>query len=300
MNPTITYVTTCKGRLHQLEKTLPSITAQPSVTIVVCDYGCPDGTGDWILARFPQVKVVRGTDAGFNLARARNLGATVAETEWLGFFDADIMIAPDFFARVVPELASGHYYLADPSNPGTSGSCLVEASAFRAAGGYDEAIDGWGGEDLDLYEALSLLGIRQASYPANLITPLPHSDDERTRFYVNKSLDRSARLSQIYRFVKGDLVRLTSRALDLSERMQLRRLVANMVEHAAAGTEAEPLLVPAPERAIRTRPPGPKASRPRLRCWLNYEVIGYGKEQDAPPDTGASDNRVTDSPDEPT
>jgi len=68
------FVTTCKGRLHHLQQTLPLIAAQAPDEIVVVDYGCPQNSGDWVEAHFPGVKVVRTTDdPGFCLPRALDL-----------------------------------------------------------------------------------------------------------------------------------------------------------------------------------------------------------------------------------
>ena len=70
---TIACVITCKGRLHHLKQTLPLIVAMGTSEVIVVDYGCPDGTGDWVEANFPGVTVVRvDDDPGFSPARSRN------------------------------------------------------------------------------------------------------------------------------------------------------------------------------------------------------------------------------------
>jgi glycosyltransferase involved in cell wall biosynthesis len=290
----ITYVTTCKGRLHHLERTLPPVAGQAGVECIVVDYGCPDGAGDWVRERHPGVKVVSVTDdPGFNLARARNLGAAAAQSEWLAFIDADVLLAPDFFARVAPGLSRGHYFLPDSGDPTTMGSCLVERSAFLAAGGYDEAIRGWGGEDHDLYEALSLNGIRRAHYRGDLVTPIPHSDAERTRYHGNKDIERARWLNQVYRAMKFDVIRLLSRMPTLEERRHLRDMATRMVDEAATpGEAATPTQVNLPERQIQTRSPSPHLPLPRLRCSLVYELAkpgdGRHEAQEAAPDAGES------------
>lgn len=276
----ITYVTTCKGRRHHLERTLPAALAQEGVDWIVVDYGCPDGTADWIERDHPRVKVVRVTDdPGFNLARARNLGAAAARSEWLAFLDADVLLAPGFFAQLLPRLAPGHYYLPDAGDPNTWGSCVVEKSAFLAVGGYDEAIDSWGGEDNDLYTMLSLRGLRRDWYPYALLTPIRHADDERTRFHGEKSVPRATQLNAVYRNLKLDVLRHVPGPLRLEERRHLRALARQMVE--AAGTTAARGRVDLPDRGLRTRytPPG---QEPRLRCALVYELVGDGGP-DAPP-----------------
>lgn len=289
---TIAYVTTCKGRLHHLARTLPSAAGQAGVECIVVDYGCPDGAGDWVRQRYPGVTVVRVTDdPGFNLARARNLGAAQARSEWLAFIDADVLLAPDFFGRVAAGLSPGCFFLPDSGDPNTLGSCVVERTAFLAVGGYDEAIRGWGGEDNDLYEALSLGGVRRASYAGNLVTPIRHSDAERTQFHGNKDIERARWLNQVYRAMKFDVVRLLSRMPTLEERRHLREMATRMVEEAAAaGGGATPARVNLPERQVLSRSASPGARLPRLRSALVYELAlpgeGPGEAQEGAADAG--------------
>jgi hypothetical protein len=232
-------------------------------------------------------------DTGFSLARARNLGAAQAQSEWLAFIDADVLVAPDFFARVSSTLSPGHYYLPGTNDPNTWGSFLVERSAFVAVGGYDEAIRGWGGEDNDLYEALSLGGILRAFYRGDLVTPIRHSDAERTQYQGNKDIEHARRLNQVYRAMKFDVVRLLSRVPTLEERHQLRAMATQMVEESAApGDTVTPTQINLPERPILSRSRSPIQAMPRLRCSLVYELAkpgdGRDQAQEASPEAGAS------------
>src|SRR6185369_6037579 len=87
------FVTTCKGRLHHIQRTLPLIVAQLPKEVVVVDYGCPQSVGDWVETHFPNVTVVRvGDDPGFCLSRARNIGARQTSAPWICFTDADALI----------------------------------------------------------------------------------------------------------------------------------------------------------------------------------------------------------------
>jgi glycosyltransferase involved in cell wall biosynthesis len=89
----IAFVTTSKGRLNHIKETLPLMAAQNPDEIIVVDYGCPDGTGDWVEANFPVVKVVRiDDDPGFCVSRARNRGAAKSACDLICFIDADIKL----------------------------------------------------------------------------------------------------------------------------------------------------------------------------------------------------------------
>jgi len=157
------YITTCMGRLAHLQQTMPRIVGQPDVDCVVVDYACPEGAGGWVAAHHPKVSVMRVEgETHFNASRARNLGAKAADAPWLGFFDADVLLSPDFANTVVPGLAPGHFYRADRLSAQTWGSIICHRDDFQAVSGYDETYVGWGGEDDDLFALLRLAGRRQA------------------------------------------------------------------------------------------------------------------------------------------
>jgi len=68
----------------------------------------------------------------FNASRTRNLGAKAADAAWWGFFDADVLMAPDFASTVVPTLAPGHFYCADRRSAQAWGSIICHRDAFQA------------------------------------------------------------------------------------------------------------------------------------------------------------------------
>lgn len=275
----LTYITTCKGRLHHLQETLPLVANRPDISLVVVDYGCPDHAGEWVTSMFPGVHVVKVEAETFNAARARNLGAKVAETEWFGFFDADIRIAPDLFEQLLPVLNPALFYLPVPMDPNCMGSCIVSRQAFEKVGGYDEAIDGWGGEDRDFYTMFELSGYRQAGFPGEWLEPIRHTDAERLRFRANKGMDRAMRLASLYGMIKFDVIKLTGKAMELDERRQLRQALEQFVASAAALKTPQVFKLMLAERRLRTRPPLPRNQRPRLRTSLTYELLDYGNEQ---------------------
>lgn len=282
-NHKIAYITTCKGRLAHLAQTLPIVAMQANaeVEIIVVDYGCPDGTADWVGRNYPSVKVVSVTDDPlFNIAKARNHGAANTKAEWLAFFDADIMLKANFFKSVIPVLKHGFYHLAGRNDPNTWGSCIVERTAFTDIGGYDEAIDGYGGEDNDLYEMLAIQGVRRDWFPGDAVDPIRHSDDDRMQFYSNKNIDRAVRINHLYRLIKADIIRLGQRQLSLKERQQLRKQIADKLAQCAEVKEdvTSILRIAMPERELRTRPTLPINHRPKIQAYLSYELSSYGQE----------------------
>lgn len=204
----ISFVTTCKGRLHHLKETLPLWLEQGPDEVVVVDYGCPDGTAAWLAASFPQVKVVRVTDdPGFNASRARNFGGRAATSPWLCFIDADIRIAPGWLDWLREHLDAHCFYL--PSEDGgvidveSSGTVLCTRQAFDAVGGYDEVMSGWGAEDSDFYRRLRLKYVGQAAYPRQFVLPIRHGEDERFRFRELRNKGLSIVVGELYAQAKS-------------------------------------------------------------------------------------------------
>lgn len=221
-NPSLTFVTTCKGRLKYLRQTLPLLASHSSASCVVVDYGCPDRSGDWVRANLPQVAVVRWPDTGsFSPAHARNLGVAAATTDVVCLIDADVRVAPEFAATVLAHFDPRRYYLAEPLAGDISGTFVCARAAFEFAEGYDEACMGWGGEDLDLYDRLDFHGMQRASFPARLLSALPHPDSERTEHHAMADKILSNSINLLYSHIKLDLMRLSGARLPADYRRTL-------------------------------------------------------------------------------
>lgn len=258
--PMITFVTTCRGRLAHLQETLPSLVGQPDSAVVVVDYSCPDGTGDWVEANFPQVEVVRSTDRPrFELSRARNLGAALVQSPWICFVDADTRVAEDFYDRVAPGLTAGRYYRARPRTIETWGTSICGTADFKRVGGYDEVIQGWGKEDEDFYARLSLAGLRDSGFPGEVLETIGHADSDRVAHYDMKERWVNESINHVYCRAKIDLMLLQRQPLELDVR---RRLYAQV--HAAvmeARETGKPIAITLPLLTQETRACGPLETR---------------------------------------
>jgi hypothetical protein len=203
----ITFITTCKGRLHHVQQTLPTLAKIPQVDIVFVDYGCPQKSGEWVTRHFPEVQVVSVTDdAGFCLPRARNLGAEKAQTPWLFFIDADMGVKPELGAWLAQPLLDGTMYRSSLENgirkADTWGSFICQQDLFKKAGGYDEAFRGWGGEDVDLYRRLIEMGVTAAEYPVGYLDAIPHDDVQRVAFQEVKDMVLNHVINETYMAAK--------------------------------------------------------------------------------------------------
>ncbi len=244
--PDLCFVTTCKGRLHHLRQTLPTMLAQPGTACVVVDYDCPDGAGDWVAANYPQVQLVRVPGRPtFEIARARNLGAQAATAPWLCFVDADTLLAPRFAQTVRPLLAEGRYLQPAAVSKDATGMCIVGSADFRRVAGYDDVLQGWGLDDVDFYRRLQMAGMSAATFPGDVIQMIGHDAGLRFRHYEVKDLKLNNLVNRAYCYVKWDLMRLRGANLPLALRSTLYGQVSQAVL-AAHGQKLVTLRIPFP------------------------------------------------------
>jgi len=197
----VSVIVTCKGRLHHLQQTLPSMLNQqgdPQHEVVIVDYGDPDNCLEWCInngqSMLTAVRVLNRTEH-FNLSRARNIGSRFASGQILCFVDADSVIHPYFLAGATRPIRAGLVELTTRDmrdrNITTAGVCAVTLKAHHAVRGYDEAIKGWASEDADFYNRVARIA-RIGSFPsAFLPDSIPHSNEARSRFYEVKDINDS-------------------------------------------------------------------------------------------------------------
>jgi glycosyltransferase involved in cell wall biosynthesis len=223
---------------------MPTFLAQPDTEVIVVDYDCPDGTADVCARDFPAARVIKVEDAPrFNGAHARNLGAAEARGEWIAFFDADILMAPDFVRRLMPKLDAPdtfhRFYPNNSSNNSSCGSNVTRREDFFAMGQYDEVMQGYGGEDLDLYFRLELFGSKPQRMEFDMLAEIiQHPDKERVRFGHYETVVRHQQVNDVYYLVKHSLLRhLGVNGLDEEHRQTIYDLVRDVVSDATRTTD---------------------------------------------------------------
>lgn len=218
--PDVTLVVPCKGRLHHLKRTLPSLLGQQGVAIhqvLVVDYGCPDRTSKYCLDRLAleqRLNCIETSDGhGFNLNRARNIGARTSSADLVAFLDADIIPSVDFLHDGVTafmesrklEMVSycvalntatgnGDFFLHKPWDGSANPVCvarMMTRELWLQMEGFDEGFQDWGYDDCDFrYRALRE-GVRERIVPARFCF-LNHAEDESVKFYDEKDKQVSA------------------------------------------------------------------------------------------------------------
>jgi len=242
--PTTSVIVTCKNRLHHLQQTLPWLLRQSDAEIIVVDYGCAQGTAQWISGNHPGVRVVRVTDDPVcSLARARNIGAAQAEGRMLLFSDADMIIRADMGVWIARNVLENCFYQATiPMHPSMCGTVVCARHDFERTQGYDEAYRGWGWEDSDLYQRFMLAGLRRAPFPIDFLLPIEHDDSERQIGADRGGMptkEQAMRCGELYTTIKHDLMRMTGLVPEINVRLRIMSEVRDGIAELYASTDPQ-------------------------------------------------------------
>ncbi len=272
----ISFVTTCKGRLHHIKQTLPKLLAESPDEIVVVDYGCPQNVGDWIEENHKSVKVVRVTDdPGFCVARARNIGALNCSSPWICFVDADILVEEGFVAWTRQNVRPNYYYrhakLGEIQDKETYGTVICSRKSFETVNGYDELFRSWGGEDDDLYYRFGISGYSESYFPFHFVSAISHGDSERFAFHQIKDKNISHMVSQFYMVSKRQLMAFYNIRTELP--IEVRTLIQDRIRKSFNGWGNNQNQV-LPRVTITLDRPGwlPFPYRMKCSCVINIEV----------------------------
>ncbi|HKU85363.1 MAG TPA: glycosyltransferase family A protein [Casimicrobiaceae bacterium] len=246
MPPVFSIVTTCKGRLQHLQRSLPTFLAQPDAEVIVVDYDCPEHSGDWVEANYPAAKVERVSAAPrFNLSRARNIGANAATAPWLVFCDADNLLL-DGFASAIDALRGPNVFIR-PYRDSADGPMALpfplacECGVCRAVGGFDDALEGWGTEDWEFVDRLLQRGAVQRVFPVRLVGIIDHDDSARTRFY-EETMQVSRLIGHYYARIKARYHESRGRCFTDDQRYAVYQTTKQAVQAALSDPALDALL----------------------------------------------------------
>jgi len=227
-------ITACKNRLSHLKESLPVMLAQPECEVIVVDFSCAEGTGDYVRQHFPAAKVVSVPDRNyFSNWEARNAGAKVATGEWLVFVDADIILANGCAEWLAANVKSGNFYKFPPGQElerhksttsalslnNLQGFLVTERSSFEKFEGYDELLKGWGaGGDVDIQNSLLHLQNVKVFLPEHIVDRvIEHGDDLRFA-HTGGSFRRTFIQNLLYRELKRFLMPILGLPIPLDAR----------------------------------------------------------------------------------
>lgn len=189
MNNTISVIIPCKNRLEHLLQCLPTVLAQTwqDIEIIVIDFECPElflFHGSLPLDERMFIHYVDVPKDYWNLSEARNAGYKVATGDRLLFLDADTLLHPTFIEMEVKRLNKTNFGSGLTSPPWNGCGCsFVTKEQFLSVRGYNEAMQGWGMEDMNFYHRMQLQGYGRFEFDPKLISNIPHDDSLRNEFH---------------------------------------------------------------------------------------------------------------------
>lgn len=181
-------------RLEHLQatyiKNIQDNTRYPNIEFVLLNYSCPnEKTEPWISDQLMQY-INDGTltylyypDADyFDPSHARNLSMLAASGDIVCNLDADNFTGPNFAIFVYKVLSHAPCYIRGPITYDVAGRVCMWKEHFLKVGGYDERMQGWGGEDGDITSRLRMLGLKHMTFnQPEFCRFIAHDDNERTR-----------------------------------------------------------------------------------------------------------------------
>lgn len=166
----ISFCTTCKGRLWQLKQTLPlnMERLQEGCDIVILDYQSNDGLREWLFETFVQ-EIEQGklkyfllkNDYNFSCAYAKNVVHKLSTGTVMFNLDADNYITANLINQI--RLLTNRTIFTPKlgyKSEGSYGRLGYTRVAFFANNGYNETIVGMGGDDGDFITRGLGLGLR--------------------------------------------------------------------------------------------------------------------------------------------
>ena len=204
----ISFCTTCKGRLWQLEQTLIQniniIENVENVDIILLDYHSEDGLKEYIFNNFynhlrsGKLKYYSLLSKAeyFNMSYAKNIVHCLSNSDVLFNLDADNFIGST--VNELKELRVGDF-LMPPYIPntetGTCGRIGVPRETFHLLHGYNESILGMGNDDGDFIRRL-LLNKNKPVRSKDINLPINNTIEDKLK-YTNPLLDNDNNFKEV-------------------------------------------------------------------------------------------------------
>jgi predicted glycosyltransferase involved in capsule biosynthesis len=176
-NPTkkkISFCITCMNRLYHLKDTLKKNIEDnylpKEVEFVLLDYNSSDHLEKWVKDEMSDhinsgilVYYRTTTPIYYHRSHSRNIAFRLSEGNILCNLDADNYLGEGFAVEMISEFSQNPeiFYTSDLSSNDIFGRVLMLRENFYAVRGYNEFLEGYGFEDVDLYTRLSKKGLKQ-------------------------------------------------------------------------------------------------------------------------------------------
>jgi len=205
LRPRVSLCTYSKNRIFHTMKSIRRAIEVLGVDdeLIFVDYSDPNDIGKWVASLGdPRIKVVKVNDRKFyNPAHARNCAGINASREILAFMDIDNLITHELIEEI-RGLKKYEFYSYSDGTDHTAGFIVLWRDDYIEINGYEEALAGWGYEDVSMKNSLSIMGIERKSLTNRVIVPdddLYHSTSQFSgSVFSNKRLNND----QNYKLIK--------------------------------------------------------------------------------------------------
>jgi len=188
------------NRLHHLKQTLPvnleDNRSYKNIEFVLLDYNSTDGLEEWVKSDLEKyidegilVYYKTTEPTYFHRSHSRNMAFQLATGDVICNIDADNFTGKDFAQYIYEHFAVNsnifiaadtldrHYFIRD-----VFGRICFWKDDFYTVGGFDETMDGYGSEDLDLLNRLKGLGREEVIImDMAFLSAITHDDGERVQ-----------------------------------------------------------------------------------------------------------------------
>ena len=181
MRSSVSFGTSCMGRLHHIQETyIKNIQTVLDVDInskfVLLNYNSQDSMHDWVQTNLKEymsngiVKYIRTTKPQvFSQSHTKNITARHAETDIVCNLDADNLLTSLYVEQLLDYFNGdnqSHKISKPRANGGYAGRIACYKKDLIEIGGFDESMTGWGVEDDDF-----LTRFKMYFYPCDLMVP---------------------------------------------------------------------------------------------------------------------------------
>jgi hypothetical protein len=156
------------------------------VEFILLDYNSSDGLEDWVKSVLKNyidngiLKYYRTNEpTSFHRSHSRNIALKLGSGDIVCNVDADNFLGNDFAYYINYEFSfNQNIFLTSGVRDGSYGRICVKKDDFLRLSGYDEKMTGWGYEDDDLYDRLSLIGKERKEFIDKNFTEIIEHDIE--------------------------------------------------------------------------------------------------------------------------
>lgn len=174
----IVFCITCMNRLSHIKQTLERNIEDNNlperVLFVLLDYNSTDGLDEWVkmLQNYIDIGILQyyrtNAPMHYHRSHSRNMAFRLANAEIICNLDADNYLGKGFAEYILNEYdksVDGYIFITSSLNSrDVFGRLCIRTQDFYTVRGYNESLDGYGVEDLELFDRLLQSGLHQKTF----------------------------------------------------------------------------------------------------------------------------------------